>query len=101
MTSAVGDSHLPESLSGPCGWFRYHELNRHKVTLQSMPSPSAKSTCDYSAARRDIDRGTPCPGRLEMMSLKAAASTTTAAMVAMVTAEMVRSMILFWFFLVA
>ena len=32
MTSAVGDSHLPESLSGPCGWFRYHELNRHKVT---------------------------------------------------------------------
>ena len=32
MNSDVGDSHLPESLSGPCGWFRYHELNRHKVT---------------------------------------------------------------------
>jgi hypothetical protein len=32
MTSAVGDNHLPESLSGPCGCFRYHELNTHKVT---------------------------------------------------------------------
>jgi hypothetical protein len=36
-----------------------------------------------------------------MRSLKAAASAKTAAMVAMVTAEMVRSMILFWFSLVA
>jgi hypothetical protein len=36
-----------------------------------------------------------------MRSFNAAASTTTAAMVAMVTAEMVRSMILFWFSLVA
>jgi len=26
MTSAVGGSHLPESLSGPCRWLRYHEL---------------------------------------------------------------------------
>ncbi len=32
VTSAVGDNHLPESLSGPCGCFRYHELNTHKVT---------------------------------------------------------------------
>jgi len=26
MTSAVGGIHLPESLSGPCRWLRYHEL---------------------------------------------------------------------------
>jgi hypothetical protein len=32
MNSDVGDNHLPESLSGPCGWFRYHGLHRHKVT---------------------------------------------------------------------
>ena len=32
VTSDVGDNHLPESLSGPCGCFRYHELNTHKVT---------------------------------------------------------------------
>jgi hypothetical protein len=32
MTSDVGDNHLPESLSGPCGCFRYHELNTLKVT---------------------------------------------------------------------
>jgi hypothetical protein len=32
VTSAVVDNHLPESLSGTCGCFRYHELNIHKVT---------------------------------------------------------------------
>ena len=32
MTSTVGDNHLPESISGPCGCFRYHELNTHKIT---------------------------------------------------------------------
>ena len=28
--------HLPELLSGPCRWLRYHELNHHKVT-KSQP----------------------------------------------------------------
>ena len=32
MTSDVGGSPLPESLSGPCRRLRYHELNTHKVT---------------------------------------------------------------------
>ena len=32
VTSAVGGSPLPESLSGPCRRLRYHELNTHKVT---------------------------------------------------------------------
>jgi len=32
MTSAVGCSPLPESLSGPCRRLRYHEHNTHKVT---------------------------------------------------------------------
>ena len=32
MTSAMGGSPLPESLSGPCRRLRYHELNTHKVT---------------------------------------------------------------------
>ena len=32
MTSAVAASHLPESLSGPCGLFRDNELNTQKVT---------------------------------------------------------------------
>jgi len=40
-------------------------------------------------------------GPEKVRSLKAAASAKTVAMVAMVTAEMVRSMILFWFFMVA
>jgi hypothetical protein len=31
MTSAVGGSHLPESLSGPCRWLRYRELKSTKV----------------------------------------------------------------------
>jgi len=37
MTSAMGDNHLPESLSGHCGCFRYHELNTHKVTKDQIP----------------------------------------------------------------
>ena len=32
MTSAVGGSPLPESLSGTCRRLRYHEHNTHKVT---------------------------------------------------------------------
>ena len=31
MTSDVGGSHLPESLSGPCRWLRYRELKSTKV----------------------------------------------------------------------
>ena len=34
MTSAVGGSPLPESLSGPCRRLRFHEHNTHKVTKQ-------------------------------------------------------------------
>jgi hypothetical protein len=36
VTSAVGDNHLPESLSGPCRCSRYHELNTHKLTKSCM-----------------------------------------------------------------
>jgi hypothetical protein len=36
MTSAVGGSPLPESLSGPCRRLRYHEHNTHKVTKTTL-----------------------------------------------------------------
>jgi len=41
MTSAVGVNHLPESLSGPCGCFSYHEVNTHKVTKPPGPAAAA------------------------------------------------------------
>jgi hypothetical protein len=47
VTSAVGDNHLPESLSGPCGWFRYHELNTHKVTKLVPPPACMASFCVF------------------------------------------------------
>ena len=38
----MGDNHLPESLYGPCGWLRYHELP-HKVTKSQRTRYSTAS----------------------------------------------------------
>ena len=39
MTSAVACIHLPESLSGTCGWLRYSELKSIKVSKQARGRP--------------------------------------------------------------
>ena len=46
MNSDVGDSHLPESLYGTCGCFRYHG---HKVT-KSQSHKMAKYENSFTTA---------------------------------------------------
>jgi hypothetical protein len=49
MTSAVGDSHLPELFYGTCGWFCYHEYPPSvKAFFASCPVSLCLNTSVYS-----------------------------------------------------
>jgi hypothetical protein len=86
MTSAVGDSHLPESLSGPCEWFpiqlprtqqsqshkvRYHELNTHKVTNQGKLSKTSEALEQESIEKKkQIERAADVQVQIDNLTSK-------------------------------